>query len=104
MLYERAKRLKEKGLSAEEISRQLLGEGEREQDVKVVLGSLGFGPQPMPDPGQRPLTVAKRVLESRAVRLALFGLGAAVLAGVLYALLLGAKLVGAVTEGLSAGQ
>lgn len=45
MLYERAKQLKLKHASAEEIRATLLSEGAKPEDVQVILGSLGFGPQ-----------------------------------------------------------
>lgn len=86
MLYERAKQLQSKGLSAAEIQQALLAEGAREEDVKVILGSLGLGPQPQPDPTPQPLALARRVMESRGLRLAVFMLGAAVLTAFLYAL------------------
>ena len=46
VLYERAKQLQSKGLSAAEIRQTLLTEGAKEADIKVILGSLGLGPQP----------------------------------------------------------
>lgn len=86
MLYERAKKLQSQGLSAGEIQRTLLGEGAREEDIKVILGSLGLGPQPQPDPSQRPLTLARQVMESRGLRLALVAGGIAVLGLIFYGL------------------
>ena len=86
MLYERAKQLQSQGLSAAEIERTLLGEGARDEDIKVILGSLGLGPQPQPDPSQRPLTLARQVMESRGLRLALFAAGITALGLTVYGL------------------
>ena len=102
MLYERAKQLQSKGLSAAEIQRTLLAEGAREEDVKVILGSLGLGPQPQSDPTPQPL--ARRVMESRPLRLAVFVLGAAVLAAFLYVLWIVAMVIWSVIEGFSRGR
>lgn len=86
MLYERAKQLQSQGLSAAEIQRTLLGEGARDEDIKVILGSLGLGPQPQPDPSQRPLTLARQVMESRGLRLALIAAGITALGLISYGL------------------
>lgn len=104
MLYERAKQLQSKGLSAEEIQRVLLGEGANEQDIKVILGSLGLGPQPQPDPTQQPLALARRVMESRALRLAVFVIGAAAVAGLLYVLWIVGTVVWSLVEGFTRGR
>lgn len=104
MLYERAKQLQSKGLSAAEIARTLLTEGARPDDIKVIIGSLGLGPQPQPDPTPQPLALARRVMESRALRVAVFILGAAVLAAFLYVLWVVAMVVWSVIEGFSRGR
>ena len=104
MLYERAKQLQSKGLSAVEIHRALLTEGAREEDIKVILGSLGLGPQPQPDPTQQPLVLARRIMESRPLKLAVYGLGAAALAALFYVLWILGKVVLAVGEGFSQGR
>ena len=83
MLYERAKQLQAKRLTAEEIRATLLSEGAKPEDVQVILGSLGMGPQPQPDP-TRPLAIAKRTLESRPMRLAVFLFGTAMTGGFIY--------------------
>lgn len=99
MLYERAKQLQAKGLSADQIRATLLGEGAKPEDVHVILGSLGFGPQPQTDP-TRPLTTAKRMLESRPMRLLVFVFGSAMVGGVGYFVwLLGSAIMTAL-EGL----
>ncbi len=104
MLYERARQLQSKGLSAAEIERTLLTEGARPEDIKVIIGSLGLGPQPQPDPTPQPLALARRVMESRALRVAVFILGAAVLAAFLYVLWVVAMVVWSVAEGFSRGR
>mgnify|MGYP001572426944 CR=1 FL=1 len=104
MLYERAKQLQSKGLSAEEIQRVLLGEGASEQDIKVILGSLGLGPQPHPDPTQQPLALARRVMESRGLRLAVSVIGAAAVAGLLYVFWIVATVVWSLVEGFTRGR
>ncbi len=104
VLYERAKQLKGNGLSAEEIRKTLLAEGAKEEDVKVILGSLGFGPQPQSDPTPKPLAVAKRVMESRPMRIATFIVGAAALGGGLYVLWILVTVVRALAEGFSRGR
>lgn len=104
VLYERAKQLHSKGLSAAELHRALLAEGAREEDIKVILGSLGLGAQPQPSPAQAPLMLARRILESRAARVGVFVLGAAAVAGLLYALWTVAQVVWALAEGFSRGR
>lgn len=104
MLYERAKQLQSKGLSAAEIQRVLLGEGAREEDIKVILGSLGLGPQPHPDPTQQPLALARRVMESRALRLAVSVIGAAAVAALLSVLWIVARVVWSLVEGFTRGR
>lgn len=98
MLYERARKLQAEGLSTEEVSRTLLAEGARPEDVKVILGSIGMGPQPQPDPTQRPLGLARRMIESRALRLAVVAGGTAVVGGLLYALVRLVTVVGRLAE------
>lgn len=104
MLYERAKQLQSKGLSPAEIEEALLAEGARPEDIKVILGSLGLGPQPHPDPTQQPLALAKRVMESRALRFAVFALGAAALVGFGYVLWIVGMVVWSLAEGFSRGR
>lgn len=104
MLYERAKQLQSKGLSAAEIERTLLTEGARPDDIKVIIGSLGLGPQPQPDPTPQPLALARRVMESRALRLAVFLLGAAAIAGLAYGLWAVATVVWSIADGFSRGR
>ena len=104
MLYERAKEVLSKGLSAEDIQRVLLGEGASEQDIKVILGSLGLGPQPHPDPTQQPLALARRVMESRGLRLAVSVIGAAAVAGLLYVFWIVATVVWSLVEGFTRGR
>jgi hypothetical protein len=98
VLYDRARQLQGTGLSDEEVSRTLLAEGARPEDVKVILGSLGLGPQPQPDPTQRPLQLARRLVESRALRVAVLAAGTAVLGGVLAALWSLATIVGRLAD------
>ena len=104
MLYERARQLKSQGLSAAEIHRTLLSEGAREEDIKVILGSLGLGPQPHPDPTQQPLALARRVMESRVLRFGVYGLGAAVVGAILYGLWAVGVVVWAIFSSLSQGR
>lgn len=104
MLYERAKQLQSKGLSAAEIQQALLAEGARPEDIKVILGSLGLGPQPHPDPTQQPLALAKRVMESRALRFGVFVLGAAAVGALLYGLWVVGMVVWSLAEGFSRGR
>ncbi|MDP1823598.1 MAG: hypothetical protein Q8L48_10155 [Archangium sp.] len=104
MLYERARQLQSKGMTAAEIHRVLLGEGAREEDIKVILGSLGLGPQPQPDPTQQPLALAKRIMESRGLRLALFVGGAAAVAALLSVLWIVATVAWSVVEGFTRGR
>lgn len=103
MLYERAKQLQRKGLSAAEIQKELLAEGARDEDVKVILGSLGLGPQPQTDPTPRPLALARRVMESPSLRLAVFAGGLAVLGALFYVVWIVGRVVSALAEGLSRG-
>ena len=104
MLYERAKQLQSQGLSAAEIHRTLLSEGAREEDIKVILGSLGLGPQPHPDPTQQPLALARRVMESRVLRFGVYSLGAAVVGAILYGLWAVGVVVWAIFSSLSQGR
>jgi hypothetical protein len=104
VLYERAKQLQGKGLSGAEIRQTLLSEGAREEDIKVILGSLGMGPQPQADPTPQPLAVAKRFLESRPARVATFLLGATLLGGFLYVIWIVVTAVGALLEGFTRGR
>ncbi len=101
MLYERAKQLQSKGLSAAEIQQALLAEGARDEDVKVILGSLGLGPQPQPDPSHQPLAFARRVMESRALRFTVFVLGGGAL---LYLFWIVGMVAWALYEGFSQGR
>ena len=104
MLYERARQLQSKGLSALEIRGALLSEGASPEDITVILGSLGLGPQPHPDPRQQPLAFAQRVMESRGLRFAVFTLGAAALGALLYVFWIVGVLVWSVAEGFSRGR
>lgn len=104
MLYERAKQLQAKGLSGPEIQQTLRTEGVREEDIKVILGSLGLGPQPQANPTPEPLALAKRVMESRPLRFAVFVLGLAALGGFLYVMWIVAMVVAALAEGFSRGR
>ncbi|MFO0601149.1 MAG: hypothetical protein U0228_37920 [Myxococcaceae bacterium] len=101
MLYERAKQLQAKGLTGAELNRALLAEGFAQADINVILGSLGVGAQPNPDPTQRPLTVATRVLESRGARALVFSLGALVLLGAAWLVWSGARFVSALVDRFS---
>ena len=103
MLYERVKQLQSKGLSADEIHRTLLGEGASEQDIKVILGSVGLGPQPQTATPQL-LALARRVLESRPLRFAAFVLGATAIGALLYIFWVVAAVVWALAEGFSRGR
>jgi hypothetical protein len=104
VLYERAKKLQSQGLSASEIHRTLLSEGAREEDIKVILGSLGLGPQPHPDPTQQPLALARRVMESRVLRFAVYSLGAATIGAILYGVWVLGVLVWAIVTSFSQGR
>ena len=104
MLYERAKQLQSKGMSAAKIHQALLAEGNREEDIKVILGSIGLGPQPQSGPTPQPLALARRVMESRPLRFAVFGLGTAALGAFLYILWTVGSLVWAIVGGLSRGR
>jgi len=66
-LFERAKTLHAAGQSAEVMHATLVREGYAAADVVVILGSLGAGPQPRPDPtaDTAPLTTVARVARSR---------------------------------------
>ena len=72
-LFERARALHASGQSAESIRETLVAEGFAAEDVAVILGSVGAGIQPRPDPmaDTVPLTVMSRIMGSRA----LFGVG-----------------------------
>jgi len=98
VLYERAKQLQAKGLTGAELNRALLAEGFAQADINVILGSLGVGAQPNPDPTQRPLTVATRVLESRGARALIFAFGAMVVGGIAWLVRTGFRLVSALVE------
>ena len=103
MLYERAKQLQSQGLSAAEIRRTLLSEGAREEDIKVILGSVGLGPQSHPDPTQ-PLAFARRVMESRLLRFGVYSLGAVAIGAILYGVWVVGVLVWAILSSLSQGR
>jgi len=68
-LFERARTLQASGQNAESIHATLVKEGFAAEDVVVILGSLGAGPQPRPDPtaDTAPLTVVSRIARSRAL-------------------------------------
>lgn len=102
MLYERAKQLQAKRLSAEEIRSTLLSEGAKPEDVQVILGSLGFGPQPQPDP-TKPLAMAKRALESRPMKLLVFLFGTAMVGGLGYFLWIIGTVIVAFIQGFGRG-
>jgi hypothetical protein len=103
VLYERAKQLQSQGLSAAEIHRTLLSEGAREEDIKVILGSLGLGPQPQPASPQ-PLALARRVMESRVLRFGVFSLGVAAIGAMLYGLWVVGVVVWAILSSFSRGR
>lgn len=104
MLYERARQLKSGGASSEEIRQALRSQGASEDDIKVVLGSLGAGPQPQPDPTQKPLEQMSRLANSRGLRVVAFIVGAALLAGLGYAVWVGAAFVMGLVEAFRAGR
>lgn len=104
MLYERARQLKTGGASVDEIRSDLTRQGASEDDIKVVLGSLGEGPQVQPDPTQKPLALVSRVANSRGLRAVGFGAAAVGLAGIVYAVWVGAWFVLALIEGFRAGR
>lgn len=68
-LFERARTLQASGLNAESLHAALVNEGYAAADVVVILGSLGAGPQPRPDPtaDTAPLTVVSRIARSRVL-------------------------------------
>lgn len=68
-LFERARALHATGQSAESIRAMLVAEGFAAEDVAVILGSVGAGIQPRPDPSADtgPLTVMSRIWRSRAL-------------------------------------
>lgn len=68
-LFERASALHATGQSAESIRSTLVAEGFAAEDVAVILGSVGAGVQPRPDPAADtvPLTVMSRISRSRGV-------------------------------------
>ncbi len=84
-LFERARALHATGQSAESIRDTLVADGFAAEDVAVILGSVGAGIQPRPDPSADtvPLTVMSRISRSRA----LFGVLFLVLATMCAALL-----------------
>ncbi len=104
MLYERARQLQSKGLSAAEIHRALLSEGASEEDIKVILGSVGLGPAAHPDPTPEPLRLARRVMESRPMRFVVFIIGATAVGALLYVFWIVAVIVRGVAEGLLRGR
>ncbi|MBM4777561.1 MAG: hypothetical protein GQE15_07635 [Archangiaceae bacterium] len=104
MLYERARQLKSGGASSAEIRRALLAEGASEEDVQVVLGSLGDGPQPQPDPTQKPLDLMSRVANSRGLRAVAFVMGAVVVAAMVYAVWVGGVFVMGLVSAFRAGR
>lgn len=68
-LFERARALHASGQSAETIRDTLVAEGFAAEDVAVIVGSVGAGIQPRPDPTADtvPLTVMSRIAGSRAL-------------------------------------
>lgn len=68
-LFERARALHATGQSAESIRDTLVADGFTAEDVAVILGSVGAGIQPRPDPSADtvPLTVMSRIWRSRAL-------------------------------------
>ncbi|MBL8938646.1 MAG: hypothetical protein JNM69_29020 [Archangium sp.] len=68
-LFERARALHATGQSAESIRDTLVADGFAAEDVAVILGSVGAGIQPRPDPSADtvPLTVMSRISRSRAL-------------------------------------
>jgi len=68
-LFERARTLQASGQSVESIQAALVKEGFAPADVVVILGSLGAGPQPRPDPtaDTAPLTLVSRIARSRVL-------------------------------------
>lgn len=68
-LFERARTLHATGQSPEAMHATLVKEGYAAEDVVVILGSLGAGPQPRPDPtaDTAPLTLVSRIARSRAL-------------------------------------
>ena len=99
MLYERAKHLQRKGLSAAEIRQTLLSEGAREEDITVILGSLGFGPQTQA-PTPRLLELARRLIDDPRLRYAALGLAMALVGGLLYGVSIVEGLVSSLAEQL----
>lgn len=85
-LFERARALHASGQSAESIRNTLVAEGFAAEDVAVILGSVGAGIQPRPDPTADtvPLTVMSRIVRSRALLGALFLVVATMCAGVVW--------------------
>lgn len=83
-LFERARALHATGQSAESIRDALVAEGFAAEDVVVILGSVGAGIQPRPDPSADtvPLTVMSRIARSRALLGVLFLVVATFCAGV----------------------
>lgn len=104
VLYERAQQLKRGGASRDEIRRELLAQGANEEDVRVVLGSLGEGPQPQPDPTQKPLALMSRVANSRGLRVVAFLVGAVALVGLVWAVWVGAAFVMALIAAFQSGR
>ncbi len=85
-LFERARALHASGQSAETIRDTLVAEGFAAEDVAVIVGSVGAGIQPRPDPTADtvPLTVMGRIAGSRALFGALFLVVATMCAGVVW--------------------
>lgn len=104
VLYERARQLKSGGASPDEIRRELLKQGATDEDIQVVLGSLGEGPQVPPDPTQKPLALMSRVANSRGLRGVAFLVGAVGFAGLVWAVWVGAAFVMALVAAFRAGR
>lgn len=94
-LFERARALHASGQSAETIRDTLVAEGFAAEDVAVILGSVGAGIQPRPDPmaDTVPLTVMSRIAHSRALFGVVFLVVATMCAGVswFFSLFLGGR-------------
>lgn len=87
-----------------EIRKTLLAEGASEEDVTVILGSVGEGPQVQPDPTQKPLALAQRVFENRTLRIVVGVGGVAAVAGLAWAVWVGVRVVWALIEGFTRGR
>jgi hypothetical protein len=64
MLYELARRLKDEGRTAAEIRAELLRVGAKNEEIDVLLGSLGLSAQPLTGAPEL-LTKTSRVTSSR---------------------------------------